>query len=241
METTEGMTDEQVKLAREAGQLSTRHLSGIKLYEGLKIGESLLVGRTWAMQQAGTNVPNGRGYAEQFHRWKRMFKFPEGKEAEAFYDAAIVCAANRTTAEAIIAALPLKQKAELGLFGLTRRVRLRLREEPEGAAQDQPKPKAEKESEEMRLQKKVAELSATLVQTRENPFPWWRGAAAVGARALYDDRADGGRADGKARQLLVALAREFRTRFPNQVNALLDELSAVLKGSEPEQNTQTND
>jgi hypothetical protein len=66
----EDMTEEQVKLAREAGKLAHDHLSGAKLYEGLKIAESLLVGRNWAMMKAGVNNPRGRAYAEQFSHWK---------------------------------------------------------------------------------------------------------------------------------------------------------------------------
>jgi hypothetical protein len=66
---------------------------------------------------------------------------------------------------------------------------------------------------------------------KENPFSWWTGSAADGARAMYEDRPDGQRADGRARQLLVALARQFKTRFATQSAQLLDELIAILQPS----------
>jgi hypothetical protein len=43
------------------------------------------------------------------HSWKRQFKFPEGTEAEAFYDDAIVCTQHSAVSEQIIASLSAKQ------------------------------------------------------------------------------------------------------------------------------------
>jgi hypothetical protein len=40
----------------------------------MTIGEGLLAGRTWAMQKAGTNKPEGKGYALSFHEWLRDWK-----------------------------------------------------------------------------------------------------------------------------------------------------------------------
>ena len=122
------MSDEQIKLAKAAGRLATKHLDGVKLYEGVKIGASLLDGRNVAMKIAGTNKPQGKAYAEAFREWKQHFKFPSGPDAEGFYDAAIVCAQHSSIADAIIASLSVKQGAELGVFGLSKRIRAKLNE-----------------------------------------------------------------------------------------------------------------
>jgi hypothetical protein len=239
--TVEGMTDEQVKLAREAGRLSTKALSGARLYEALKIGEALLVGRTWAMAKAGVNTPNGKAYAGQFKTWKRLFKFPEGREAEQLYDAAITCAANRSIADLVIASLSVKRRVELGVFGLASRVRKWLREEEEAALaalnppQDYgfnqeppappPVPVEEKLTEEVRLRNKVAETELRLESLKANPWTWWNGSVKQAARSLFEDRPDGKDAHGKGWQMFVALGRELKARFPNQFAAALDEVT----------------
>jgi hypothetical protein len=106
--------------------------AALELYEGLTIGASLSVGRAAAMKVAQVNVPNGRAYADAFATWKRTYKFPEGKEAKAFYDDCIVCAEHRETADSIIAGLSIADKARVGVSGLAKRVRARLREDMEG-------------------------------------------------------------------------------------------------------------
>jgi hypothetical protein len=40
----------------------------------MTIGEGLMEGRRWAMQQAGTNRPEGKGYSLAFSEWLRRFK-----------------------------------------------------------------------------------------------------------------------------------------------------------------------
>lgn len=122
------MTSEQVERAERAGRLATDHAKGVKLMEGLDIGDSLLVGREIAMRLAGVNAPNGRAYADHFLRWKIRFGFPTDKTFNGFCDAAIYCAQHRDTANAIIASLPPKQRAELGIQGLFKRVRVSVRE-----------------------------------------------------------------------------------------------------------------
>jgi hypothetical protein len=128
------MTDDEVANARRAGKLAQAHLKGAKLTEALTIGENLLVGSRAAMKAAGLDPadnnkpPTGRAYSEAFREWKDAFKFPRGKEEEDFYDAAIVCARHRTTADEIIAGLSVKQRSDMGVFGLAKRVRAKLRE-----------------------------------------------------------------------------------------------------------------
>jgi hypothetical protein len=68
------------------------------------------------------------------------------------------------------------------------------------------------------------------MQTRANPFPQWTGSAAEAARAMFEDRGDGRRPDGKARELILALVRDFQEHFPSARGALLDELTHILKG-----------
>jgi hypothetical protein len=161
------MTDEQVKLAREAGRLATRHLTAIKLYEGIRIGDSLLTGRAAAMKAANTNQPIGKPYALAFAEWKSAFKFPTGKDAERFYDEAIVCAQHRQIAETIISALDAKQKAELGVFGLAKRVRTKLREF-EGTPIKKKIPRKARDEE---FHGRLTDLEE---RTRsEEPLKWW--------------------------------------------------------------------
>jgi hypothetical protein len=40
----------------------------------MTIGEGLLEGRRWAMQQAGTNRPEGKGYTVAFAEWLREYR-----------------------------------------------------------------------------------------------------------------------------------------------------------------------
>src|SRR5262249_39686112 len=42
--------------------------------EWMIIGEGLLEGRRWAMQQAGTNRPEGKGYVTAFAEWLKRFR-----------------------------------------------------------------------------------------------------------------------------------------------------------------------
>ncbi len=122
------MTDAEVKETKWAAKTVAQHLDGVKLLDGLRIGAVLLTGRQAAMRAAGSNKPQGRAYAEAFREWKQGFRFRTGKDAEAYYDHAIVCAQHRTIADEIIAGLSCKQRAEMGIFGLAARVRAKVRE-----------------------------------------------------------------------------------------------------------------
>ena len=127
------MTDNEVKETRWASREVGKHLSGIKLEEGLRIGAVLLKGRYYAAKAAGIDLtinetPSGKAYSEAFREWKKGFRFPDGKPAENYYDAAIVCAQNRTVADEIIAMLEPRQRAEMGIFGLAKRVRAKVKE-----------------------------------------------------------------------------------------------------------------
>ena len=122
------MTDDEVREAKWASREVAKHLDGVKLLDGLRIGEVLLNGRHHAMKAAGINKPQGKAYAEAFREWKQAFKFREGKEAENYYDAAIVCAQHHTIANEIVSLLSVKQKSEMGMFGLAKRVRAKVSE-----------------------------------------------------------------------------------------------------------------
>jgi hypothetical protein len=122
------MTDDEVRETKWASREVAKHLDGVKLIDGLRIGSVLLKGRQHAMRAAGVNKPQGRTYAEAFREWKTAFRFREGKDAENYYDAAIVCAQHRTIADEIIGSLSGKQRTEMGVFGLAARVRAKVRE-----------------------------------------------------------------------------------------------------------------
>jgi hypothetical protein len=136
------MTDDEIREAKWASREVAKHLDGVKLLDGLRIGETLLKGRNYAMKAAGINKPQGKAYAEAFREWKKAFKFREGKEAENYYDATIVCAQHHTIANEIVSQLSVKQKSEMGMFGLAKRVRAKV-----GELEGGPKPvKAKPES-----------------------------------------------------------------------------------------------
>jgi hypothetical protein len=43
----------------------------------LTVGEGLLAGRQWAMRQAGTNKPEGKGYVTAFAEWLKRYKLDD--------------------------------------------------------------------------------------------------------------------------------------------------------------------
>lgn len=43
----------------------------------VKVGEALIVGRDWAMHQAGTNQPAGKGYNFAFGEWMQKYKLDD--------------------------------------------------------------------------------------------------------------------------------------------------------------------
>jgi hypothetical protein len=136
------MTNDEVREAKWAAKEVARNLDGVKLTDGLRIGEVLMNGRHHAMKAAGINKPQGKAYAEAFREWKQAFKFREGKEAENYYDAAIVCAQHRTIANEIVSLLSVKQKSEMGMFGLAKRVRAKVSELENGPKPVKDKPQS---------------------------------------------------------------------------------------------------
>jgi hypothetical protein len=126
------MTDDQITLAKAAGKLARKQASGSTLYDALKIGEALLVGRAAAMRTAGVNRPFGKQYAHAFAAWKKQFGFTANKGLPlppAYLDNCIFAAEHRGDAEQIIAELSPTQKAGMGISGLTARVRAKLKPE----------------------------------------------------------------------------------------------------------------
>ena len=120
------MTDEQIKLAKAAGRIAQKQASGVTLYDALKVGEALLIGRAAAMKAARVNHPNGKQYAQAFAAWKKQFGFTAHKGLPLptqYLDNCIFAAANRAVAEKIIADLSPSQRAGMGISGLTARVR----------------------------------------------------------------------------------------------------------------------
>jgi hypothetical protein len=200
------MTDDEVKSARKAGRLAQAHLGGAKLAEAIQIGENLLVGRRVAMKSVGLDPtsnrpPTGRHYAEAFRQWKDLFRFPTGKQAENFYDAALVVAQHRSIADAIIAGLDQKQRADMGAFGLAKRVRSKLNEfEGEAAKPRRPSPS--------RLSDLEAEMVGRLQDIEEritgvDPLLSWHAHPVATAQAMFQrDRA-------AARQIMEALIEQF--------------------------------
>lgn len=45
--------------------------------EWMTIGEGLMEGRRWAMQQAGVDTPQGRGYVTAFSEWLKRYKLDD--------------------------------------------------------------------------------------------------------------------------------------------------------------------
>jgi hypothetical protein len=166
------MTKQEVRRAMEAARLVQKIAKGEQLYTGVTIGEQLLTGRTLAMKAATINKPFGQRYAEAFRQWKAAMKFPAGKEYEALYDAAIVCAQHRSIAEEVIANLDQRRRVEIGIFGLAARVRRMAKalEDEEKPPHPNPGPKPTRDQ----LEGRLADFEERLTAARaENPFNYW--------------------------------------------------------------------
>jgi hypothetical protein len=69
--------DERDRVVRQ-GLEAWRRLKKEKSYgDWIKVGEALRVGREWAMNQAGTNEPRGKGYNMAFGEWLTNNKFDD--------------------------------------------------------------------------------------------------------------------------------------------------------------------
>jgi hypothetical protein len=197
------MTDAEFKRAKAAARLVVKITSGEQLSSALEVGDQLLKGRAFAMKAVRTNRPQGRTYAEAFREWKAMLKFPTGKDAEALYDAAIVCAQHRAIAEEIIASLDIKRRVEMGVFGLAARVRAKVRE-----LEGQPRqPKLARRNELANVKGELADIREELTAARsENPFAYWRESPREVARILT--RADRANSEALWKALGEALTED---------------------------------
>jgi hypothetical protein len=124
------MSPEQIERAKKVREEALKDLKGARLYMALDVGEILLTGRTVAMNVSGSNTPRGWHYAQEFLKWKAHFgfdKMDDGKPFPSTYlDDCIVCAANRTVSDTIIAELDPNIRANMGVSGLAKRVRERV-------------------------------------------------------------------------------------------------------------------
>jgi hypothetical protein len=184
------MTDDEVKRAEAAAKLVIGLAKAEQLSNGLEIGAQLLRGRAFAMKAAGVNKPMGRAYAEAFAEWKKAFGFPDGKEHAVLYSNAIVCAEHRVLADEIIADLSLKQKMDMGIFGLASRVR-KMVEKLEGGP---PKAKARRSSTREHIERmsgEMADIRDELAAARaSDPEKHWRAAPEAVGRTMAMSDAD---------------------------------------------------
>ena len=69
--------DERERVAQQ-GTLAWKRLKREKnWHDWLKVGDAMLVGREWAMRQAETNQPQGRGYNTAFGEWLTRYKMDD--------------------------------------------------------------------------------------------------------------------------------------------------------------------
>ena len=69
--------DERDRVARQGTQAWKRLKKEKSWTDWLKVGEALQVGREWAMNQAGTNKPEGKGYTIAFGEWLAKYKLDD--------------------------------------------------------------------------------------------------------------------------------------------------------------------
>jgi hypothetical protein len=69
--------DERDRVARQGMQAGARLKKGKSWTDWLQVGEALQVGREWAMNQAGTNKPEGKGYNTAFGEWLVKYKLDD--------------------------------------------------------------------------------------------------------------------------------------------------------------------
>jgi len=71
------MHDERDRVARQ-GTEAWRRLKREKSWaDWIKVGEALQVGRDWAMNTAGTNRPEGKGYNLAFAEWLNKYRLDD--------------------------------------------------------------------------------------------------------------------------------------------------------------------
>jgi hypothetical protein len=69
--------DERERVCRQGTQAWQRLKKEKSWGDWLKVGEALQVGREWAMNQAGTNQPKGKGYNTAFGEWLTQYKLDD--------------------------------------------------------------------------------------------------------------------------------------------------------------------
>jgi hypothetical protein len=69
--------DERDRVARQGMQAWARLKKGKSWTDWLQVGEALQVGRDWAMNQAGTNRPEGKAYNVVFGEWLAKYKLDD--------------------------------------------------------------------------------------------------------------------------------------------------------------------
>jgi hypothetical protein len=69
--------DERDRVARQGTQAWVRLKKEKNWYDWLKVGEALQVGRGWAMNQAATNLPQGKAYNMAFAEWLAKYKLDD--------------------------------------------------------------------------------------------------------------------------------------------------------------------
>jgi hypothetical protein len=195
------------------------------------IADGLMLGRRAAMERAKTDTPKGKGYNMAFGQWMATRHWARDLDPPTRNDL-FWCAENRSNVEEWRDMLEPQERVKKNHPTHMKRAYMVAHKPPKEEGEGEEKAKKGNATEE-ELLKRNLELSQQIVKLKENPFPWWSGAAEQGARSLYEDRGDGGKAEGKARQLLIALAKQIKARFPNQTAQLLDELTAILRGVEP--------
>jgi hypothetical protein len=198
------------------------------------LADGLMLGRRWALEKAGANVPTGKGYNMAFSRWMATRAWARDLDPPTRNDL-FWCAEHRSEIEAWRDELDERERQKKNHPTHMKRAYQKAhkpKEESEDQEEDhEGEPGGKKGTpDEQALRERNLELSQTIVKLKENPFPWWDGSVDQGARSMYEDRGDGRRADGKARLLIIALAKQFKDHFPNQAAQLLDELIRILQG-----------
>jgi hypothetical protein len=69
--------DERDRVSRQGAEAWRRLKKEKSWVDWVKVGEALLVGRDWAMHQAGTNQPAGKGYNAAFSEWLSKYKLDD--------------------------------------------------------------------------------------------------------------------------------------------------------------------
>src|SRR6516164_8654572 len=103
-------------------------------------------------------TPTGGPYIARLSALKREFGFPDDDKSRRFYKALGAIAEFRTKAIEIVAGLSDEAKAEIGVFGLEKRIRAAVRAEDPEVIEKKAAKKAEKEPADEALRKKNAQL-----------------------------------------------------------------------------------